>query len=661
MALVSQNVLEDLGMVLCIAALTTVIFHLLRQPVVVGYLVAGMIVGPNVPLLFANVDRVHQLSALGVTLLMFALGLEFSIHKLLRLGPSAGLITALGVGLMLWIGYLCGRMLGWTKIECIFTGAMLSISSTTIVAKAYQDTPVAEHARDLVFGVTLAEDLVGVMLLAVLTAIASGAGVSAAMVEITVVRLAGFLVMLVGLGLLVVPRLMRGIVKLKRDETILIASIGLCFGFAIIADHAGYSVALGAFLAGSLVAESGEAHGIEKLIAPVRDLFGAVFFVSVGMLIDPRIIEHHWEALAVLTGTVLVGKFLGVTLASLLSGAGVRTAVQAGMSLAQIGEFSFIIAGIGLDLHATRPFLYSLAVAVSAITTFTCPYLIQVAPPVAGFVARLMPQRLGTFQSIYDAWMERMRYATRANRAGLFAATLATVAGAAAIDLVLATNELDPLDLTTKVSNLLKTSYFRAGLVVDLGALAVCVLPGALLWYASRALAARLAARALPHRPADESSSSTKLADALAAMLHATILVAVGMPALAIVQPFVEPLEGGGAVVISVILLSITIWRSGRKMQGQMPAIARVIADAISGRRSATAAGLGLLTAVTLPSESAAVGKSLGELGVAAATGASVVAIARESAALAMPQATEVLRAGDVLQLAGASEAVAAA
>jgi K+:H+ antiporter len=667
MLFASHNFLEDLALVLCVAAATTVIFHVLRQPVVVGYLLAGMMVGPHVPIpLLVDSHRIHIISELGVILLMFALGLEFSIRKLARLGPTAGFVCALQVGLMLWLGYLCGQALGWTELESIFTGALLSISSTTIVAKAYEDVQVGERVRELVFGVLLAEDLTAVMLLAVLTALASGAGLSTRMMASTVGRLAGFLAALVGIGLLVVPRLMRWIVRLGRAETTLVASIGICFAFAIIAQHAGYSVALGAFLAGSLVAESGEAHAIEGLIAPVRDMFAAIFFVSVGMLIDPPLIATHWVALVVLTVVVIAGKLVGVTAASMLSGNGVHTSVRAGMSLMQIGEFSFIIAGLGLEMHATRDFLYTLAVAVSAITTFSTPFAIRASGAVAGFAARRLPDRIGAFESLYDAWMERMRRGAPADARGLAGPIAAIGAAAVAFAAILIVNELDPLDLTGAVERALGVTYFRAGLLVDLGALAVCAAPVAALWFSARALAERLATRALPDGVMPWTTAAGPV-QALAEMLHATILVVVGMPTLALVQPFVGPLEGTAAAVIGTVLVAIAVWRSARQMSGQMRAIARLIADAIAGRHAPAERvapeipGLGEMTAVKLAEGAAAVGSTLADLKLRAATGATVVAISREEIGVVVPDPREVLRAGDVLELAGASDAVAAA
>ena len=289
----------------------------------------------------------------------------------------------------------------------------LAISSTTIVAKAFAEEKVEKVLSELVFGVALFEDLAAVIILAVLTAIATGAGLSAKMVAITVGELALFLAALVGVGLLIVPRAIRLAARFERDETLVVASVGICFAISMIAEKAGYSVALGAFLAGVLVSESGHCQKIEHLIAPLRDIFGAVFFVSVGMMLDPNVLVEHWPALIVLIAVVVFGKLVGVTVGAMLSGSSTRTSVQAGMSMAQIGEFSFIIAGAGLQHGATREFLYSLAIAVSAITTFTTPFMIRASGRVGSFVDARIPHSVGMLQSIYDSWIERMRTRAR--------------------------------------------------------------------------------------------------------------------------------------------------------------------------------------------------------------------------------------------------------
>ena len=672
--LTTSNFLEDLAMVLCVGAISTVLFQAMRQPIVVGYLVAGAIVGPYLPIpLLANYDRIHTLSELGVILLMFALGLEFSIRKLLRLGPTSGFIMLIQVGLMLWLGYICGRALGWTQLESIFTGALLSISSTTIVAKAFDELKMPERLRDLVFGVLLMEDLAAVVELAILTALASGAGVSARDLAATVGRLALFLGLLIGIGILVVPRLIKLVVKLQRPETTLIASIGICFAFAIIAEHAGYSVALGAFLAGSLVAESGDVHQIEQLVAPVRDMFGAVFFVSVGMMINPYLIVEHWVALVVLTLAVVIGKVSGVTVASLMSGAGVKTSVEAGMSLAQIGEFSFIIAGVGLQLGATRDFIYTMAVAVSAITTFMTPFMIKAAVPVGETIASHFPEPVSALQSLYDSWMERIKNPRTEGETlpAIHWPILIVGVNAVIIASLLIFNEFDPENITGKVAQMLGVPYFDAGIGVDLVALVLCIPFGAGIYYGSRRLAMALAMRAIPIAKRKTLEIQWENAErALIEMLQLTILLGVMMGMLVVVQPFMEPVEGIAIIVIATVLMAFVIWRSARLMQGQMLAAVDLLTASLGGRpalddkvrvREHEVPGLGSLTAVRVQPNAQAVGRSLSELDLQAATGATVVALARDGGDYAVPEPDLVLRAGDVLELAGSSDSVAAA
>jgi K+:H+ antiporter len=668
LVLTSHTFLEDLAMVLCVAAVTTIVFQKIRQPVVVGYLIAGMIVGPNVPFpLFADPGRIHTLSELGVILLMFALGLEFSVRKLIRLGPTSGFITALQVGIMIWLGYLCGRALGWTPLESIFTGAILSISSTTIVAKAYEETPVSERPRELVFGVLLAEDLTAVVELAILTTLASGASVSASLMTVTIARLILFLAAFVGMGFIVVPPFVRMVMRMGRPETTLVAVVGICFAYAILAEHAGYSVALGAFLAGSLVAESGETAQVEHLVAPLRDIFGAVFFVSVGMMIDPKLIAEHWQALVVLTAAVLGGKIFGVTFASILSGVGTKTSIEAGMSLSQIGEFSFIIAGAGLRTGATRDFLYTLAVAVSAITTFLTPYMIRSSIPVADFVSGRMPRPFKVLEALYDSWLERIRNAGQPAREthSIGWPTAALVSSAFLIGAILIGNELDPFDVTTTVATLEHLTYFSAGLFVDLFALLLCAVPAAAMYFASRRLATALASRAL----AELQPRGAPAVSAVIELLQVTILLVAAVPLLAIVQPFMEPVEGIGIIVITFALMVVVVTRSARQMQGQIRNATRLIRVALQGgahgygegEQSCEVPGIGMITQVSIRPDSDGVGKSLAKLDLHSSSGAVVVAIGRVDSEVVVPTGDEILRPGDILELAGSSDAVATA
>src|SRR5687767_9643883 len=390
--------LQNLAVVLCVAAVATVVFQRLHQPVVFGYLLAGMIIGPHIPVpLVADPATVHALSELGVILLMFSLGLEFTFRKLVKVSHQAGPVAVFQSTVMMSIGYMVGKLLGFTTMESIFTGAMIAISSTTIIVKAFQEQKVKGRVAELVFGILIIEDVIAIFLLAILTAITRSGTISPGDLGVTAIRLAMFLVGLIGIGLLVVPRTIRLVHRLGQPETTLVASMGICFAAALLALSFGYSVALGAFIAGSLIGESGEEKVIEHLVQPVRDMFAAIFFVSVGTLIDPALIAQHLGAVLALSAAVALGKVLFVSVSSFLIGNSPRTSVQTGMSLAQIGEFSFIIAAVGLSSGATRPFLYPIAVAVSAITTLTTPWLIRAAGPTAQWVDRKLPAPMQTF------------------------------------------------------------------------------------------------------------------------------------------------------------------------------------------------------------------------------------------------------------------------
>ena len=327
---------------MCVAALAIVICQELHQPLVVAYLIAGIVVGPHVPGVYANMERVQLVSDLGVILLVFAIGLDFRFRRLIRLAPTAGLVAVIQVVSMVWFGRLVGRLMGWTPWESLLAGAMVSISGAVIVAKAFEEVKVDPRVRELVFGIVLCEDVVAILLLAVLITMSNGSKESLHAFSITAGLLSSFIVVLIAVGLITVPFVVRGIARFNRPEALLIASLGLCFAFATIAERAGYTVALGAFLAGSLVAESGQGVQVEHLIEPVRDIFAAVFFVSVGMLVDPQLLGKHWRALAALTTVVVVGKIGSVSFASMIVGERPNTAVKAGFAMAQIGVFSFL-------------------------------------------------------------------------------------------------------------------------------------------------------------------------------------------------------------------------------------------------------------------------------------------------------------------------------
>ncbi|MDY1549377.1 cation:proton antiporter [Luteibacter sahnii] len=400
--------IQDLATVMLVAGLTTVLFQRLRQPVVLGYIIAGLLIGPHtLPFIFIHDEEtIRTLSELGVILLLFALGLEFSLKKLREVGGAALVAAFAEIVLMVWIGYEIGRFFGWSAMDSIFLGAMLSISSTTIIMKALEDLNLKrERFAQLMFGILIVEDLLAIVLMALLTGIASTGGVETGQALAAVGRLGLFMAVSLVVGLLLVPRVVDYIARVSRNDVLLVAVLGICFGFCLLVTELGYSVALGAFMIGAIVAESESVARIERIIMPVRDMFSAIFFVAIGMLIDPALLVEYAWPITIVTVAVVVGKVVTCSFGSFVAGNGGRTSLRVGMGLAQIGEFSFVIASLGLSLKVTSGFLYPVAVAVSAITTFLTPYLIRASDPLAAALGRTLPARVTGVFGAYTEWM----------------------------------------------------------------------------------------------------------------------------------------------------------------------------------------------------------------------------------------------------------------
>ena len=387
------------------AGVVAVIFHRLRWPIVAGYLLAGLVVGPHLPpALVSDASSIRLLSELGVILLMFSVGLDFRIRDLLRAASTAGVTAAVELGLMLALGYSLGRALGWSPLASLFAAGTIAISSTMIVARVFQEQNITGPLRQTVLGTLVFEDLAAMLLIASLTAAAAGRELSGLAVGMLILRLVVVVGLFFALGMLVIPRTVRLVAQLGHDEVLVVSGVGLCFGLAWLAHLLGYSVALGAFLAGQLVAESGVGQTLEVKVHPLRDVFAAIFFVAVGMQLDPLLLARSWGAAALFLGVVIIGKTSGVGLGVFLAGRGVREAVQAGLSLAQVGEFSFIIAGVGIQAGVAPELLGGIAVSVSVVTAFLSSSLIGRSAGIAAWIDRRLPHRVQTFASLYGAW-----------------------------------------------------------------------------------------------------------------------------------------------------------------------------------------------------------------------------------------------------------------
>jgi CPA2 family monovalent cation:H+ antiporter-2 len=386
--------ISDLGLILLVAGAVTILFKKIGQPVVLGYLIAGFLVGPEVSF-FPTVqekDAIKIWAEIGVIVLLFGLGLEFSFKKLMAVGRGASITALTEIVFMLGLGYLTGQAFGWNSMDSLFLGGILSISSTTIIIRAFDELGFRQRGFvQLVFGVLVVEDLVAILLLVLLSTIAVTKSFEGAQLLFSTAKLGFFLSIWFLAGIFLIPWFLRVTRKFMNDETTLIVSLGLCLLMVTLATHAGFSAALGAFIMGSILAETPDGERIEGILKPVRDLFAAIFFVSVGMLIELAPLKAHWGAIAVVTIVTIFGKATSTTLGALIGGQSVRTSVQSGMSLAQIGEFSFIIATLGLSLKVISDFLYPLAVAVSAITTLTTPYMIRSSDSIADWLCARLP------------------------------------------------------------------------------------------------------------------------------------------------------------------------------------------------------------------------------------------------------------------------------
>jgi monovalent cation:H+ antiporter-2, CPA2 family len=403
--------IRDLAVVMIVAGATTILFQRLRQPVLLGYILAGVLIGPHTPGMLVDDPRaIDDISNLGVVLLMFTLGLEFSLRKLREVGIGV-LVVAVGeVGLMLWIGYGLGGLFGWTGMDALFLGAIISLSSTMVATRTLTEGGQRRQPfAHLVVGLLVAEDVLAILMLTLLTAVAIGGSVQAEAAFTLIGHLGLFVVVGMILGLLLLPRLVDYVAGFDRDETLLVSVLGICFGASLLAAWMGFSVALGAFLAGAVVAESRSVGRVLHLVEPLRDMFAALFFVAIGLKIDPAMLLQYALPALLVAAVVIAGKTLVCSLGIFVVGHDARTALRSGLGMAQIGEFSFVIATLGLSLHVISPFIYPIAVAVSVLCMAASPYLTRSAGGLANGLSRVTPRSVKLLAGSYSGWLENLK------------------------------------------------------------------------------------------------------------------------------------------------------------------------------------------------------------------------------------------------------------
>lgn len=394
------ELISDLALMLLVAGIMTLIFKRFQQPLVLGYIIAGFMVGPYFTLVPAVTDvvSISTWSEIGIIILMFSLGLEFNLHKLASVGGTAIITAMTEVVSMLAIGFACGQLMGWSIMNSVFLGGMLSMSSTTIIIKAFEDLDLkGKKFTELVFGTLIIEDIAGIFMMVMLSTIAVSQGISGGELAGHLLKMIFYLALWLILGIYLLPTILKDVQRLMNDETLLIVSLGICFGMVFLANYLGFSSALGSFLAGSLLAGTIHAEKIEHINKPIKDLFGAIFFISVGMMVDPSLIVKYAGPIVVITIATIFGKAIMSALGVLLSGQSLKTSILCGFSLAQIGEFSFIIAALGISLGVISDYIYSIVVSVSVITTFTTPFVIRAAEGSYLFLDKYLPKKVSKY------------------------------------------------------------------------------------------------------------------------------------------------------------------------------------------------------------------------------------------------------------------------
>lgn len=667
--------LQDLAIVMSVAAIATILFRQFKQPVVLGYILAGVIVGPHSPPIafIGDEHAIETLAQLGVIFLMFALGLEFSFRKLQKVGAAAFIAASLEILLMILAGYELGRAFGWNHMDSIFLGAILSISSTTIIIKALEGLGKKnEKFAHLIIGILIVEDILAIVMIALLSGFAMTGTFNAEEVGMTVLGLGSFLGVLLVLGLIAVPRLLNYVARFKSDEMLLVTVVGLCFAVSLITVKLGYSIALGAFLIGAIIAESRHILRIETLMLPVRDLFSAVFFVSIGLLIDPAIIIKYAGPILLITAVVVVGKVFTCALGCFVSGNDTRTSLRVGMGLAQIGEFSFIIAALGLSLKVTSDFLYPIAVAVSAITTLLTPYLINMSDGVVTLFERIAPKPLRRGMEAYTQWVGGL--APQGGTAHLERKILAKLGFQIGVNMLIVTGIfIAAATLHGKVAvlwpdvpggtNTTKAIAWLAALLVGFPLLIA-------VWRKIEVIAMVISEMAV------SADKAGKKAPALRAVISSVILiVGTGILLLVILLLSSAVLPSWNVLLLASLIAAVSgflIYRGSVKLYARAQSALRDTfaepADPLPLHHSQEIASpmpsllreAKLETVKVLP-QSIAVGRMIAELKLRSETGASVVGIDRSGANIINPAPSEELQPGDEILLIGREEQLQAA
>lgn len=662
---------QDLSVVIIVASIVTILFRQMKLPVVLGYILAGFIIGPHTPpyALIKDEPTINTLSELGVIFLMFSLGLEFSLRKLKEVGATAVLGAFMEITMMGFIGYQIGVLFNWNKVDAVFLGTLLAMSSTTIIIKALDELGLMkERFAGFVFGILIVEDIIGILILALISGFAQTGVLSPGSIGVTIIQLSSFLGVVLIFGLMLVPRLLDYVARFKSNEMLLLTVVGLCFGVSLVAHLLNYSVALGAFLIGAVIAEARQIVKIEILTNPVRDLFSAVFFVSIGLLINPAQIIQYWAPILVITFAVVFIKVIACSTGTFLAGNDRRTSLRTGMTLAQIGEFSFIIASLGLKYGLTSDFIYPIAVAVSAITTLLTPFLIKLSDPVATKLGRVAPKPLLQGLTNYTNWIATL---SSRNGSNLGATLLKQWGWQIGINYLLITaafvgaRALRP-HVVANWGETLANLNPRLGsensvkAILWLGAMLVCLPMFIAIFRKLQAAGMLVAEMSVAQKPKAQGQNALRGFLSAAVVLAGTVVTAVLVLILssALLPPAKILIVLALALVVAFLILRRTLVRLYSRAQY---ALVETFSHPPAQREEERPELPALLheaelLSVTIDANAWVIGKMIAELKLRSKTGASIVGIERDGSNIVNPAAEEELRPGDHVLLLGTHE-----
>jgi len=657
--------LQDLAIVMTVSAGIMILCQHFRLPVVLGYILAGVLIGPHTPPfpLVRDLHNIHTLSEMGVIFLLFTIGLEFSLTKLKKVGSVSVVAATLEIILMLGIGFALGKAFGWKFMDSLFLGAILCVSSTTIIAKVLIETKkLSEPFAQIILGILIVEDLLAIIIIAVLSGIAVTGSLEMAAIGVAMMKVSAFVGAILIAGFLVIPRFLRHVDRFKSPEMMTVSVLGLCFAGSLAAAKMGFSVALGAFLMGAIIAETRQAKTVIHQMESLRDMFTAIFFVSVGMMIKPAVLVELWFPILIITLVTIAGKVISCSFATFLTGYNSEVSLRVGLGLAQIGEFSFIIASLGQTTGVTSSFIYPVAVSVSAITTLSTPFLMRNTVPIIGALHRLTPKPLSTFLGLYTSWIVHIKAHARensSNEKSFLRSDLPKLAGYA----------LGAVVIFYGLSQLREKTDFLEGNLYWAAA-GVCLLPffigfaavldGA-LW---RILSGRL-------KPADKSHELPRL---IRRALRFVLICIAGFLFLFIAALFSPALPWAAALMGLIAISGFFMWGSIRKVHERIEKLIAGIFDADLRVEEVSVAQKDLVRLIQedypgevqtqdflLPYKECALNQTLRDLALRSVTGASVVSIYRDPESIPNPPPETRLLPGDVLLLMGQPEQIKAA